>query len=750
MVVSIAGALPYESATLLDGMPLIQSGTGTNLSFYPLNGFGSSDVVIGPSANAPSIVDSIGGSFILHPLAPVTHNGLNFTFTNDAYGGIITNGLAGAHLGKLSVVASYGINNSPGPLHSSNFYNQAAPTTIDGHAFKSYTPPCKKPGCQYGSLLVNPNYALNDGPYYGYQFGTFVHGFNLSDAWIQHTGSLGLNYAISPAINAGVIYTGQDAAILGLAGYESDVFIPPAGYSGSLAPGEYLMPSSGPGYTFRQSSSLLEQKITAQVGRGELRIAALQNRTTFNVHDTFPASAQFQLYGGGKLCSNTSPTCTGGTFQNVLLNGGTYGVTFPQSLYNQDNYTNNRDYLLSYSTPIGDYLHAGASFVTSLYNVPSQISISGSYSGYKYSYSFGTQGANLQVTNETRFFVGGYPSPKTSLDLSWYLTNANYHVQNPNDPTHGTYTDAVYSYAAPRLGFVWRPTASLAMRAAVGGGFAIAPVSSLIGTNGTPQLGCSNTCYTVGLTNLGLQPEKSFAFLLGSDIRVQRDTIASLDLYRANLWGQFYSQQSLTGTYKGLPLFTSETANLGQTRMEGILLDVRHSPSRGLYWDASGGLTRGFVVSVPSNFYDNASGKCNFKTATTPDGNTCPNLSVVPNVNYNGSFLGSVPYAQAHGLLGYRFKPGAEVGLEATYLGNNNTYFHPAFMTFALTGSYPLTKNVSLSAEFRNISGIYGQPIQATTYNGIIGAPTVAGLPYPLFGEEVGPRALLVTMSFHS
>ena len=89
-----------------------------------------------------------------------------------------------------------------------------------------------------------------------------------------------------------------------------------------------------------------------------------------------------------------------------------------------------------------------------------------------------------------RVFVGGNLSEKTSLDLSMYFVNANYHVPNPNNiasyATPGAdinYVDSNYSYAAPRLGFVWRPTAAVAVRAAAGGGFAEAPLGDLVGSN---------------------------------------------------------------------------------------------------------------------------------------------------------------------------------------------------------------------------------------------------------------------------
>src|SRR5262249_44788285 len=113
VLISINGGLPYETATLLDDMPLIGTtsqaffgggaGSGTDLSVYPLNGFSGADVVRGPGAGAPSIVDSIGGSFVLHMAGPVSSNHYSYSVADDPYGGWSANAQASVRFGKLSV-----------------------------------------------------------------------------------------------------------------------------------------------------------------------------------------------------------------------------------------------------------------------------------------------------------------------------------------------------------------------------------------------------------------------------------------------------------------------------------------------------------------------------------------------------------------------------------------------------------------------------------------------------------------------
>jgi len=741
--VSINGTLPYETATLLDDMPLIggsctsKAGSGTDLSLYPLNGFGSADVIRGPGANAPSIVDSIGGSFVLHAPTAVQHDQYSFSLSTDPYGGIVANSLAEVHWKKLSVLVTYGLNDSPGPLNSNGIPASppSYPYIVNGHPFSAYTPVCSPPGCQFNSL-VNPNYASASFPFYGAQTGLLMCCVNQSSAWVEHSGSVALIYNPSATTSVEIFYVGEIAHMPTPESDQTVNFLPPAGYAGSVSAGEYAFSGDndtfGP-FTVQNSSSLLEEKVAAQIGRGVFHLAALQNRTFATSSLVYGTSATVQLFGGGTLNGSS-----------IVFNGGTtYNVTFPESLNDiSSSDSNNRDFLASYSTPLGENFHVGASFVKSYYNAPCFLNEQYVYYGTPGTYNAAIPSADSQTTNEARIVVGGNLSEKTSLDLSMYATTANYHVQDPNNLA--TYTDKNYSYAAPRLGFVWRPTASVAIRAAAGGGFAEAPLGNLVGSNGIP-FNTGLGYYTVTLTNLNLQPEKSFGFDLGTDIRLHRNTTVSFDVYHSDLYGQFYRSTSTGGSCSicgGLPLYTLQYGNLGVSRYEGVLIDVHHDVPHGIYWSFSGGLTRGYLVSVPSGFYNTAGGTCNRMT-----GANCANLAVVPNVNFNGTFANSIPYAQSLGILGYRWNANKYIDLIGTYYGNNNTYFRPAFVEFDGHVSYPVSKNVSFLVTFRNITGVYDNPIQVWSLANMSGAPTISGLPYPLYGEEYATRTVLFTLN---
>lgn len=257
------------------------------------------------------------------------------------------------------------------------------------------------------------------------------------------------------------------------------------------------------------------------------------------------------------------------------------------------------------------------------------------------------------------------------------------------------------------------------------------------------------------IPNVNLQPEKSFGMDIGGDFRLQRNTVLSVDFYLATLHGQLYESTNLVdNNYQGTgePLYALSYQNLGTSRYEGVLFDVRHDVPRGVYWKLSAGLTRGYVISVPPGFYNATGTTCNFVTTVG-----CTNLNVVPGINFNGTYNAgpggssgiassvSVPYAQGLGLVGYRWAKEKYANLTATYFGNNNTYFQKAFVEFDAAAAYPITSSVYLTATLRNISGIYSSPFQIQSLGELHGVPAVAGSPFAEYGEQYGPRSLLVS-----
>jgi hypothetical protein len=713
--ISINGTLPYETATLLDGMPLVgmsfsgTAGEGTDLGNYPLNGFGGLAIVRGPGANSPSIVDSIGGSVLLSSPGRVAHNQYAFDTSSDPYGGITGNALVAVRLNKLSVRVTYGIDDSPGPVNGFFPSYIAGIKTIDGQPFFCSGPCSEK-------LVPLPNW--HEFPLYS--IGTVACCFPMSTAWSQHTGSLSLHYDVSPTITAQLYYAGAESG-MGQAGWQRDwIFTPPAGYTGSVAAGSqtyFEMLFQDP---IEQSSSLLEERMTFKIGEGSLQLAALQNRTFGTQRIADPPSFTAQIWGGGAIGTATSNT-------PIVFNGGTYtvGLTSPD-VYNWTGWSDNRDLSAQYVLPLGTRGNIGASLVSSYYDSPYTVyenfGTGPIYSGYS--------SETYERTDELHLFTNLEVAPNVSAGISGYLTDAHYHLKNPADA--GAFIDENFPYAAPRAGIVWNPQSAVAVRASAGGGFATAPLDDLIGSNGAPSF--SSSYYTVTEPNLDVKPEESFGFDLGTDYRFRRDTVLSFDAYHTNLFGQFYEKTNLIGDFSGLPLYATQYGNLGESRYEGLLASLNHDVPHGIYWSASGSLMRAYVVSVPSGFYNTASCK------------NCTNLYVVPGINYNGEFETAIPYSQGFGTVGYRWKPNTFIGIAGTYFGPNNTYYRPAFMEFDGSAGIALGKRLSLLATVRNFTNIYGGAIDVLNPSVTLGAPTIAGAPYSLYPEEYGPRALVLTL----
>jgi len=732
IILSINGALPYETSTTFDGMPLSNytfsstPGNGVDLSSLPMALFETADVVRGPGANAPSIVDSVGGAFVLHAPGAVEKDSFEASVSNDPYGGYFSNMKAMFRRGKLSGTVVYDFNNSPGPLGSGPFFGGVTfPATINGNDIAS--------GGQL-QYVSNPIY----GQCYCIIQTTLVgSGGYQSTAWSQHNGGFGLSYQVAPTITAQVFYAGSQATAAQAGGIDTFLFTPNSSYTGPLAPGSY------PGRSvysttipILESGSLLEEKVTAYLGRGVLRLAALQNYTYSTQLYPYAPPSNVQLYGTGAYCTNL--TCT--TTTPFVFTGQTATVTFSSFTYFFSGRSTNDDLLGSYEMQIGSKSNLGVSFVKSANSATCFYNEAGISGGTPYSFGGGLP-VVTETTNEFRVHAGTQLSNALSLDSSYYFARGAYHVPDPNNPNQ--WVDSIFPYSAPRLGLTWRMTRDTVLRAAAGGGFALPPLLNLVGANGPPV--CSPTSCTVSLTNINLQPEKSFGFDIGTDMRLRHDTALSADVYRTDLYGQLFQSVNFIGvdpTFH-LPTYAQEYLNLAHSRFEGVNISLRHDVPRGMYWDAGLGLTRGYIVSVPAGFYDQAGTTCNFAT-----GGGCQNTYAIPNQNFNGEYQSTVPYANGSATFGYRWAAKKYVDIQATYQGNNNAYFQPAFIEFDAHAGYPLTKSFALIATLRNITGIHDQNYQFSTVNPNLIAPSIAGREFPLYPIPYGPRTLIVTASF--
>lgn len=763
VVLSINGAQPYETATLLDGMPIVNisfsavPGAGTDLGTLPLNAFDSAAVVRGPGAESPSILDAIGGAFLFHGPTPATQNLYEFSYTTDPWGGLTSDGKVALSLGRFSSELTFGVWDSPGPENAQviDAFGFDDFPKINGQAVSCPVTASRPSWLDYGCFIernpptIQPWYAALEGTGYF----CCVHN---SNAWDTRSGSGALSYHVGSEILAQVFYAGAMNRALQTGWFYPTLFDTPApGYTGSLSPGMHSFIDITYNSPELESDSLLEEKVRANLGQGVLQIAAVQNNSWGVQRLGYDPAGNYTAYGEACLGTATGPpsstpgSCAPGTtltvFNGTPIYGGSYSSTY--NPYDWNGVTANRDMTLSYDTQLGEATTAGVSFLKSYYDYwYTVIDLPFYNSGYSPSYS--------ETSREYHVHVASQLSDKLYANLSWYFTSGDYHlpdprfVQNLQHPGH--YADAYYPYSTPRLALVWRASPDIAIRAAAGGGYALQSILYQLGSNGTPM--CSGGQCTLSLENINLRPEKSFGVDVGTDVRFDSFTALSIDLYQTNLFGMFFESGSIEGTYHGFPLLVTEYRNLPEARMEGVNLSVQHNVPHGIFWHGAFGLTRGFVVSVPPGFYNNG-GICRpfagWSGGATLGDTYCTNTEITPGANFTGagySGIAAIPYANGYGAVGYRWTPKTYVQLEADYFGKNNSYYEPPFA--ALNGyiGYGVTPHITLLANFQNITCVYCLSYeQFLNYPSVIAAASPGQLPYGLNDLPYGPRTVILT-----
>jgi outer membrane receptor for ferrienterochelin and colicin len=305
-----------------------------------------------------------------------------------------------------------------------------------------------------------------------------------------------------------------------------------------------------------------------------------------------------------------------------------------------------------------------------------------------------------------------------------------------------SFLSSTHGYDAPRLALSWRANRDTSLRASTG--FSIAPPYIHLLTNqsaAVPDRTPPTNFQTTG--NAGdVAPETSFGFDIGADRRVA-GVVFSADAYETTLRNQFLSTTELTGTYTppannpygavgSYPLYTTQTANLGHSRYDGLELSIHHDPIAGPGFRVQGYLQRAYAYDLPAGFYNTASGV-----------NTA-NLGIFANENfqttgqgYNGLSQSRVPYSGGYGEFNYRFRSGAFGLIGITYYGSNNAYNEPAFGVVNMSFKQPITKHASLQLAITNVTDAYSS-FQYNIYGGIP-TPLVNGQLGYTAGNVIGP-----------
>jgi len=750
VVIGIRGSEPYENTTLFDGHPI---GTAYYYAAYDQGdynyaaldpySFSSLDAIRGPGAAAPTINNSIGGVVNIDPGVPSGPMHVNLAYGIDGLGGGNFHlGFSGDVSKWLGIGFSASSTTTPGRMVSDfNYVDAGGPlgygtSMLDGQPFSCYLGVTCYPNGYPGP--VSPHIAGS--PYGRYQTSAILCCVSGTDNpyadWTNNQErSVNLRINLSSSFQIRLRYSLANLVSFYNPPPCPETFIAPAGYTGSV-PSNTNFQSGLRGFQSNELDQIFEYDIRTRVGKGALRWSYASDRS---VNDTYCIpflKGTYRYYGTAFLNGSNTPTIFNGT-------SVTFASLFSENVSTVD--TNLiHDFIGEYSYPIGSSV-VGISYNRTSYQEPN------SYAEFcdlppnpPFRTTGGSDFGEIAYYNTWHARVDTQISSKLQSQVSLYLNQYQYHLVDPAQNSPNVFVDTRSSYNSPRFSFVYRPASDIAVRASAGGG--IAPLDNIhLASQNTgifPNNPSAPTFYTQYISNPNLQPETSFGEDVGLSYRLHdRVSLISIDLYNTQLHNQFFTNESPHGTYLGLPLFITQNRNLGQSRYQGIEFDYERSPISGLTGSFQGSLQRAYTYNLPAGFYNTALG-----------GPYSTNLSVIPNVNFNGaSSLTSVPYASAFGSVGWKWLRGSSVALNATYYGNNNGFYRPAFVVFDMDASVLLIKGAALQLAFTNLNNIYSSRfynrydfvttpyIHADLSDGFIGL--AQGV------QNVGPRALSATLN---
>lgn len=745
----IRGALPYETASLIDGHPISIGQFGTfNPIFINPYMLQNVEIVKGPGATPTNINYAIGGTVNFRTLEPTRDRRESFDLSTDQFGGKSANVRATGTLpgNRWSYAFDYATQGTQG--YARGFTTDFAPIFFFGPTTINGTPICLNPAsgaCTF-SFLSPGNPKFLSPPNLGANLVMCCVPEPMDSYQRNELGKIRYAFSSSTALTVTYLGAQQRGSEIGgtLYSLPGTTFTPPAGYVGPLPTGVPILfdIASFAGGLAEHNANLFQTEFRTALGATTTLLARQYTATVQSFvggpGDRGPTPGTVTLngnfYGGVNLNNDATPT----------IFNGTSGTLVSQLAYSA---SRSRDRLNGYTVELDQ--QAGDNLL---------------------SLSFDSVRTSTFVENEASFpFLAGVPVPDGSaqsfrtimlrgqfaLSPTLHATLSNYMVGYTDHYTQDgglTFLDSTHNYDAPRLSLAWRPSTNLAVRASAGLSIAPPYVNLLTNTNTiTASQTLPPSYYTTTATSGDVRPETSFGFDLGFDTRLRSFTTLSFDAFRTTLRDQFLTTTSVNGTYTPpagdpnagvtAPLFVTRTANLGHSRYDGLELSFRRDPPFGIGFQLAGSLVHAYAYNLPPGFYDTAAGP-----------NTA-NLGVLPNANFQGSgFLfnglsySRVPYSTGYAEFNNRARNGAYFLLGVTYYGPNNGYNEPAFGVVNTSFSQPLTKRSSLQLSIDNVTSAYNGyyynffgGIPAPLQNGLLGltpanviGPSTARLTYHL------------------
>lgn len=747
-VPNIRNATSYETASLIDGHPISVGQYGDNVTTF-LNSFmfGNIEVVKGPGAESPVVNNAIGGTLNFRTKDPPLQPTANFLVALDNRGGGYGNFEFAGTIGKLGYVLDWATYNNPSALNRQQvYYDPSGTGSIHGKTLQGNATSSTVPGT---SSSITTGYPLLACCY-------TLYGFLNQNAQLAK-----VTYRFSPATVVTVSYLGSQSTSDqngNTSDFTNAFFTPGAKYHGSLQSGPIQVASIFPGAFSGEYN--IEPIFQAQ-------LATTIGDDTLLARWYHASILRYQFQGG-------SPTALDYNFVNLF--GTSYGKgnldhTFQGGVenvgYNDFYQEPELDKLaggsFEYQHPIGD----GALTFSADRTVAQSVDYSVFGGPF---YSFNLPPGTWQML--TTYRLGGhfYVGPKLDATLTDYEStyNSTYPVAcaggNCSTQSAAMYGTGVTlrttknAHNDPRIGLVYRPNRATAIRFAAGSAIAPPFLGLLNQITSTPSYDSADHVAIEQVSNGSLKPETAFGYDLGADLRINRDTLFTGDVYLTDLYNRFFGQTLATGKVCnavnvctggapfGTPILNQTNINISNARFEGIELSVRSAPPLGFGYSVSGSLQRGYYYALPPFFY------CSIPR---PGCSANQNLNIIEGENTNGDGIGvgglsyngnmRIPYSEGNAQLWYTFKNGAYAMFGETYYGYNNSLNEPAFGIGYATLRYPLNPRLSLQVSGDNVFNAY--PGYLPIYGGGVAIPLYGNQTAATVGNVLGPATYRFVLS---
>jgi outer membrane receptor protein involved in Fe transport len=774
----VVGAVqPYETQILIDGHPFANGQNGAwSSQYFPSYLVGGFETQSGPGNTTPFANLAVGGTANIQTLGFTKQNHSELTYGVDNYASqysdVISTGSFG-HLEYAIALGSAGQNNnltgttqfliSPDANNQAtivtalsgngNFYNKGevfklkydfTPTTSLEMGFVGawggYNPQGSAWASYYGQQTVeackqaNANVCTN--PAYDYLIGHNITGYTwYTGGWIYNNQNL---------------YDAELRTSIG----NTTILVRP--YIADVAPENNAL-TVGAGQNYYPS-------FFGPAGSGQFPNGAA-------VTPVYGANGLSGLtYNGTTYAPNAAATSCAGSFGNVTSPFGTYTVTGNNQFqcYGSIFTTYEQDKLYGATTsiiqPLGNdgllnftYDFHGQSTYANIYDPTIQVAVP--FTAERYS----------------TFSLTGVVHPVAALavnfglyDTTWTVSGTQPEIVNGNTVTDANGNPILQALGRsvtkldPKLGLVFHPNSTLAIRAATGGAatFPFPAQISGLPTYQSPAISLGAPFANGGTLiekNPNLNPETSWAYSLGFDYKFKNNSLLSLDAVQTIVHGVFEQLAEAVPVNVTNPVDPSipnlegiflpfNAANLNS---KSLILKYTYAPRVGFGFNLSAAANSVVVNGLTPNLYAPGSpGLPVNGVQVCGNGTTAPGITTC------------IPYLQGYGQFTYAFKDGSFTGLGTQYFGKNNSYFSPPFAQVDFVARKPVRKYLDFQVSVENLlnTNTYGTskaipgagvPLVAATTNSSFSEISQTTYP-PTALISADPRTVRISLTLHN